>query len=120
MPAQTVLLLGPGGHEVVTMIDQQSHVPLGPVEHGDRQIRFAEGRHWAESGALRSRLLVVPTAVWDWPWTSQSLEPHFITFPGRYITAVPPRIFAFESLGGAMPTASRKPQPRTHRSASGR
>jgi hypothetical protein len=44
MPAQPVLVLGAGGHEVVTMVDQQANVPLGPVQGRHRQVRFAERR----------------------------------------------------------------------------
>ena len=44
MPAQPVLVLGAGGHEVVTMVDQQTNVPLGSVQGRHRQVRFTECR----------------------------------------------------------------------------
>jgi hypothetical protein len=44
MPAQTVLLGRPLPHEVLAMVDEETQVPLGTLEPGDRQFRFAQGR----------------------------------------------------------------------------
>ena len=44
VPAQAVLRLGPLGHEVLAMVDEEAHLALGAVEAGDRQVGLAQGR----------------------------------------------------------------------------
>ena len=44
MPAQTVLLGCPLPYEALTMVHEQTQVPLDPIESGDRQVRLAQGR----------------------------------------------------------------------------
>ena len=60
MPAQAVLDARPLGDEVVAMVDQEPDLALGAIEHGDRQVRFAERRPGHGQGVDRVALAGLP------------------------------------------------------------